>query len=369
MSGRVLIIGLGDLGRRFAASLANDTEIRELILTGRNAVEGASFAGLMAACGAARVRFVELDARYRSLLEQVLRQEQPDVVVQCASLLSPWYLASHPSLVTSGLRSAGFAAQLSAQLPLIMNVMEAVRCVDFRGAVVNCSYPDVTHPILARAGLSPTIGTGNVSMIQARVRAVLHERSAPEKDDSPVALPLIRVLAHHAHVTSSVLSARPEDADARPRVYLSEEAQRADELAYAGVPLQSNPTLNALSAASGVPVIRALLPGSRPLRISAPGPLGLPGGYPLRIIGGQIELDLPDSLSLGEAVAFQNRSARLDGVESIGDDGTVTFTEPTQVILRRIHPQLAEPLHPSEAARRFEVLQSALRSRPEGERL
>lgn len=356
MGGSILIVGLGNLGKRIAAGLAGRVEVDELLLAGRDAGEGPPFAALLAACGAGatRVRFTELDSGRPPHVERLLRRERPDVVVQCASLLSPWHLSLHPGPAAAALQAAGFAAQLPAQLPLLLNLMRSARAVDFRGAIVNCSFPDLTHPVLAAVGLAPTVGTGNVSMIRARVCAVLRERSTS-------AAPEVRVLAHHAHVTPVMLSARPVEAETRPRVYLGEQGERADELAYAGPPLRSDPSLNALSAASALPVIRALLPGSDPLHTSAPGPLGLPGGYPVRIADGRVRLDLPRTLSLEEASDFQRRSARLDGVETVAEDGTVFFTEAAQTILRGLHPALAEPLPPSEALSRFQVLRSILK--------
>jgi hypothetical protein len=360
---RILIIGLGDLGRRLAAGLSQHTEVDELILSGRNPEEGPALAALLAACGETRVRFATLDASRRSAIEQLLRRERPDIMVQCATLMSPWYLSNHTGPRAVTIKAAGFAAQVPAQLPLIMNVMMAVRSVDFQGPVINCSYPDVTNPILERMGLAPIIGIGNVSMIRARVLAVLRERGPFGREASSSAnLPLVRVLAHHAHVTPVVLSHRPDDAKSIPRVYLGENdsVQRADKLQYAGTPLRSDPSLNALSAASGLPVIRAFLPESEPLRTSAPGPAGLPGGYPLVIADRQIKFDLPPGLSLDEAIAFQNQSARLDGVEAIAADGTMIFTEAAQQFLRKVDPALAEPLHPSQAESRFGLLKSLL---------
>lgn len=352
MGGSVLIIGLGDLGRRIAAGLAVRAEVDGLLLAGRDAEAGPPFAALLAACGVTRVRFTGLDAGDPSSVESLLRRERPDVVVQCASLLSPWHLSSNPGPVSDALRSAGFAAQLPAQLPLLLNLMQSARAADFRGAIVNCSFPDVTHPVLACLGLAPTVGTGNVSMIRARVCAVLRGRGAAASET--------RVLAHHAHVTPVMLSAPPEEGKTRPRVYLGAGGERADELAYAGPPLRSDPSLNALAAASALPVIRALLPGAAPLHTSAPGPLGLPGGYPVVIDEGRVRLDLPAALSLEEALDFQRQSARLDGVEAIAEDGTVFFTEATREILRGLHPALAEPLPPSEAPSRFQLLRTVL---------
>ena len=48
-------------------------------------------------------------------------------------------------------------------LVLVRRLMQATRAADFKGAVVNASYPDVTHAALAAEGLSPLVGIGNVA--------------------------------------------------------------------------------------------------------------------------------------------------------------------------------------------------------------
>jgi hypothetical protein len=42
--------------------------------------------------------------------------------------------------------------------------------------VANLSLPDLTHPILERVGLAPTVGLGNVAMMLIRARAALRSR-------------------------------------------------------------------------------------------------------------------------------------------------------------------------------------------------
>jgi hypothetical protein len=206
--------------------------------------------------------------------------------------------------------------------------------------------------VLHALGLAPEVGIGNATMILARVRAALRDQGAPT--------PLARVLAHHAHVTPVILASPPEDPADRPRVFIGEAGEAADHLAFVGPPLASDRSLNALSAASGLPLLRALLPGAPALRTSAPGPRGLPGGYPVRVEAGRVELDLPSGLALAAAVEAQRRWARRDGVERIEPDGTVLFTEQARHALARIDPRLAEPLAPHDARARCERLLSAL---------
>jgi len=220
------------------------------------------------------------------------------------------------------------------------------------GPVANLSLPDITHPVLQTRGLAPTIGLGNVSMQLLRVRAALRARTAETAAD----LPLIRLVGHHKHVYGVMTAEAPADPEARVRVYLCEEGRRADELAYRGYPLAPGIDHNVVTAACALPVLLALLPGAEPLRFSAPAPLGLPGGYPVRIVEGAVALDLPPGADLGEIAASHRRIGRGDGVEEIAADGTVIFTEAARTAVAALDPALAEPLALDEAGARFELL-------------
>jgi hypothetical protein len=336
---RVLLIGPGDLGERLAAGLASLPEVGELVLAGRDPRRGALLAALIETCGTARVRFCTVDAHRTGDLERLLRRERPNLVVQCAADLSPWWAAEQPAALAAALVQAGFALQLPVQLPLVLSVMQAVRGAGLEAPVVNGSYPDLTHPILASLGLSPTVGIGNAAMVEARVRAVLRHR--PDLDGSTP----IRVAAHHAHLGAVVRAEPPPPPATRPRVYLGEEGRRADELAFAGPPLPAERRLNALTAATGLPLLRALL-GGPPLRTSAPGPAGLPGGWPVRVQAEGVVLDLPPGADREELTAFQWASARQDGVERLEAGGTVVFTAAAVTALGPLAPELAEPLAP-----------------------
>ncbi len=349
MSARVLLIGTGDLGQRLAAGLAGLPEVGELVLAGRDARRGDPLAALLETCGICRVRFCALDAHRTGDLEKLLRRERPRLVVQCASDLSPWWAREQPAPLAAALARAGFALQLPVQLPLVASVMRAVRTVGLPAPVVNASFPDLTHPILAARGLAPTIGIGNAGMIEARVRAVLRHR--PEIAGAEP----IRVAAHHAHLLAVMRAQPPAPPASRPRVHLGEEGRRADELAYAGPPLPVERQSNALAAAAGLPVLRALL-GGPPRRTSAPGPAGLPGGWPVRIAGGTVEIDLPPDARRDELTAFQWESARQDGVERMEADGTVVFTGAAAAALAPFAPELAEPLSPDAVEERRALL-------------
>jgi hypothetical protein len=115
-----------------------------------------------------------------------------------------------------------------------------------------------------------------------------------------------------------------------------------------------------VTAASAAPVLEALLPGSAPLRWSTPSPGGLPGGYPVRIAGGSVTLDLPPGVTREEAAAFNERLAQADGVERIGEDGTVHFTAAAREAVADLDPFLAAPLPVTDLEARAARLDAAL---------
>jgi hypothetical protein len=73
----------------------------------------------------------------------------------------------------------------------------------------------------------------------------------------------------------------------------------------------------AVTVSSAAVLLAAILSDTTRL-LHAPGPIGLPGGYPIRIKStGSIQVDLPPGLSLSEAIKINERGQRLDGVEHV----------------------------------------------------
>jgi hypothetical protein len=68
----------------------------------------------------------------------------------------------------------------------------------------------------------------------------------------------------------------------------------------------------------------------------APGPHGLAGGYPVRVNAQGIEVVLPDHLSWQEALQINHAGLRLDGIEAIDHNGTVSFTEESMNIYKEV---------------------------------
>ncbi len=57
-----------------------------------------------------------------------------------------------------------------------------------------------------------------------------------------------------------------------------------------------------------------------------------------------MSLDLPPGVTIADAVAYNERMARGDGVERIDADGTVHFSARARDAVASFAPELAEPL-------------------------
>ncbi len=358
MRPRVLIIGLGDLGQRYAGALAAEGAA-DLVLAGGGKGKGAATAALIESSHGVAARYHALDGTRQSDVEALLRAERPDLVLQCGSLASPWTLLAGDEPRIKTMRSAGTAVQLCSQLPILHAVMAAARSVDLKAPIANLSWPDGTNPIMAKLGLAPDLGLGNATMICGRVKAALR-RDARARGADPSAIPLVRVIGDSSTLWPVLSATSPADGRGC-RVYLGEEGRRDDAWAYKEHPLESGVHLNALTCASSMDVVRALLPGGAPTRASCPGVRGLPGGYPIAAADQRITFDLPPGVSLDDATAFNASLLAVNGIARIEDDGTVIYTAAAQRIMADIDPVLAEPLVPSRAKDRFPRLIEAIR--------
>jgi hypothetical protein len=329
---------MGDMGERIASGLAVGGKTRRLVLAGRSPRTLADITATTATIADCVVTPTLVDATRRDDVAELLDRFEPDLVVQCASLRSPWELTGREDAAARALAAAGLGLRLPYQLPVLLSVMRAAQDAGYTGPVANLSFPDATGPVLRGLDLAPTTGLGNAGMILLRVRAAL--RAAQPGQDPP----LIRILAQHWQDGPSMRGAEPADPAARCQVFLGEDGRRADELAYRAPGIEPGLRHNAVTTAASVPVLEALLPGAAPVRWSVPAPGGLPGGYPVRVADGAVTLDLPPGVTAQEAVAFNERHAAGDGIERIDADGTVHFTAAAREAVAGIDPDLAAPL-------------------------
>ena len=132
---------------------------------------------------------------------------------------------------------------------------------------------------------------------------------------------------------------------------------------FAGVQLTSEPAIE-ISGASGVPLMLAMAL-RRNWTGHAPGPRGLPGGYPVRFKAGEIDLDLPASLTPSEAIAWNQRYEEDNGLV-VSPGGHATYTGTLRERLAALSPDLAAGFHVGDIDNVYRAM-NALRTKLEGE--
>ena len=349
----LLILGLGDLGRRIAYHLACDPSLayEKLIIASTSKQKGESFCRLLSACGNRSVEFHHVNALVPSQLKSLLSTQRPDLIIQSASLLSPWYLYENQERCTRSklLLEAGFAAQLPAQLTIPINLMTALSELKMDVPVINCSFPDAVNPVLNNFGLPVSLGIGNAGMINAL--------AAQELIDDNRALP--QTFAHHAHVRVVATGFVPEQMPL-PVIYSDGRSLDLSKSFETRPQIVLDQELNALTSAHAVQVIRAML-GDDILYTSVPGPCGLEGGWPVTIKGRDIQLNLPAQFNdEQEILKFQRKAAEFDGIANIDHDGTIYFTDSCLAQLDKLNPMLAESLHPSQCDEKLKLIFSLI---------
>ena len=282
----VLLVGLGNLGGVILELLAREPRVGRLVAASRDAARGAARVnlarlGALAQGYAPDVSFATLDVTRADEVGERLRRETPDVVIVTASLETWWLPDLLPAAARARLARAGFGAWLPVHLALPLAFMRAAKAVGFRGHVLTAPFPDVVNCVLGRVGLAPACGVGNLDEIVPKVRHLAAERLGVPIDEIEVTL-----VAHHA-LERRAFGDAPATGELPPHFLRVTRAGRdvtrevdAETLLRAPYPLAWGPVMHFLTAGSAVRLVGAL--GSEaPVRLHAPGPAGLPGGYPV----------------------------------------------------------------------------------------
>jgi hypothetical protein len=104
--------------------------------------------------------------------------------------------------------------------------------------------------------------------------------------------------------------------------------------------------VNKVIGCTAAVLLRDIIDG-RDVETHVPGPFGLPGGYPVHVVGARMELNLPANLSECEAIAWNERIAVADGVKMLSN-GNVEFAEETKLAFRQYLPRISDGFRASE---------------------
>ena len=324
----ILLSGVGALGSWALELLARADGVDRIITLKRRPWDGPSRTNL-AMIGAVFQGHTkawehhEIDLADVDLVTKLIAAAQPDAILHSATVQSPRRLmnARVDPAIRALLKEATFGMWLPWHLLPASRLTQAIDAAGVDTVVVNAAFPDVVNPaLLGRYGHGPIAGAGNVEICVAQIIRYMVDVAGIDLHDLDVSLIGSHALLsygaevpHHLRLTVGGHDVTDEhDLTAMLHWPKPIEWSRVDEFS--------------LFAASAVKNVLALL-GDDEVRTHVSAPEGLPGGYPVRIASGRVELDLPDGIDRNAAVDLNTRAARWDGIERIEDDGTVVYTD------------------------------------------
>ena len=323
----VLLSGVGALGGWALELLARSSGVDRIITVDRIQWSGPSRTNL-AMIGAVFQGHTkawehhQIDLADTGAVARLLAETRPDAILHSATMQSPRRLmqASIDPALRATLRRATFGMWLPWHLLPAARLVKGIEAAGIDTAVVNVSFPDVVNVILRNHfGHGPIAGAGNVEVLVAQIVRYLVDVAGLNPRDFVVSLVGSHALLGHGPGVPHHLCITVGGRDATDEYDLGAMISWPEQIDWSKVDVFS------LFAASAVKNVLALL-GEDTVRTHVSGANGLPGGYPVRINGGQIDLDLASGLTRDEAISINEQAARWDGIASIESDGTVVYT-------------------------------------------
>jgi len=358
-----MLIGLGDLGGVILEFLARERKLGRILVASRSEDKSLARCNLVRLGAASQgfepvIKFVPVDLNRQESVTQTVLREAPDIILTTATMQTWWLPDKLPQPQAERIRQAGFGIWLPVHLTLTRKLMEALRDVSYQGIVLTAPYPDVVNRVLGCLGLAPTCGIGNIGEIVPKIQLLVAHLLR-----KPLASVKVTLVYHHS-LHRFVLNRRaPDLSQDFPPFYLRVEHEGkdvtesvgADRLLFSAFAIPPGQVSHFLTAGSTMGLIEALCRDEETFT-HAPGPEGLPGGYPVLVNRAGIRLAPIDGLRPEQAVGINETAQRYDGIDHIDADGTVSFEEGASRILKDTMGYDCRKLHPDEAEDRADEL-------------
>jgi hypothetical protein len=334
---RVLFVGLGNLGSQvFDLLVLRAKKGDQFLVGGRNLDYLGERTRWTAASALQLGTIVEvettyMDVRHIDRTAETIAKFQPDIIFSSVTTLPSASISQLPPSYFKTLAQACGGPWLPTTLEVVYKLMQAVKQTGLEIIVLNGGTPDNSHEVLSKVGLAPTSGIGNIALTVPPMRQAIAAQIHQPVDRVEV------LFFAHSYVVQSLRTGTTGGAP----FHLSAFAGGEDVTSQLDLPALFNAlpaTLEheytqLLTAASAAMVFDTLTAGISTV-VHAPGPNGLPGGYPVQGNKQGLGVVLPPGLTLDEAIRVNQGGQRLDGIERIGDDGTVYFAERNMAILK-----------------------------------
>jgi hypothetical protein len=338
---RILLVGLGGLGAQLLDLLTRIPGQYSLLVGGRNIeyIQQRTNLSLFSAMQLGYqpdVTCAQIDLWNRDQTAEVLYRLRPDVVICTATLQRTEAIHDLPTPIAERLAAAQLGPRLPLHLALIYRLMQAIQLTGRTINVVNAIYPDVVGPVLSKIGLAPTTGVGDLANNVPALRQAIALKLA-----KPIASVDIRQIMAR-YISYRLSRAWVGDVPFHFTALLDGEdlTHLLDLKTIFGMlqttlkrPAGSTGLL--MTATSAAVVVEGIVNNTGVIT-HAPGPNGLPGGYPVQVSAQGVKVVLPAGLTLEEAVEINQAGLPFDGIEHIESDGTVRFTEKHMAAFKEI---------------------------------
>jgi len=338
----LLIVGLGDLAGYVLEFLARVPNIPRIVAADINedwgyrkvnsAIAGASQFNLYP-----DIEFRHLDAFDIDKTAGLIQEVQPAVVYNSMTLQSWWVITTLPKDAYKTIDEARFGVWYPMHFVPIYKLMQAVKKSGVQTHVVNAAFPDLVNPALAKIGLAPTVGIGNIDNLVSSLRVVAARMLKVPLRSVTVYMVAPHFVSYYAARFGQTagapyyLKVTVDDMDATSRLNMNEFLMNATTLGKRPGSVQAHPVV----ASSVCRIIMGILFNTNELG-HAPGPNGLPGGYPIKMNARGVRVFLPENLTLEQAIKINNDAQVYEGVQSIENDGTVILTDKAASIFKNL---------------------------------
>jgi len=333
---KIMLIGIGELGGIVLEYMCRIPGICDIVTADSNAdwgfrktnsaIEGASYMGLYP-----NIKFHSIDLLNIEKTAELLKKINPTIICNGTTLQSWWVVNELPPEVNAKIYKdrCAIGPWTAMHLALTAKLMKAVKISGIDTYVVNTSYPDATNPSLARIGLAPTVGVGNMDLAVPYI-----QKAASELLNVPIKNVGVELIAHHYHAYYWCRYGTGSEVPFYLRVYVGKE-DVTDQLGdmkefIAELPKRGMRPAGRhgqfVVAGSCLKNIMAIFNDTGEITHAA-GPQGLEGGYPVRLSRKGAEVVLPKGLTLRQAREFNLEAQQHDGVQEIKANGDVVMTD------------------------------------------
>lgn len=334
---KVMIIGLGALGGNILEYLSRENGITNILAGDINEEYGVRKTNLVIQGSSMMDYYPEIEFNKIDLFEvektaKLIKSYEPDIICNTTTLQSWWVVGTLPHDIYMKIEEAGFGPWVSMHLTLTKKLMEAVKKSGTNPLVINSSFPDTVNPALGKIGLAPTVGLGNIDCGVTVIRSAISKK---------LGIPIgnVDVYACGAHYWNFV-TVRFGDVCGSPYYLkiIAEGNDVTDKFDYKDLlkhPRAGGLAVSPVVASSGVKTIKSMINNTNDI-VNLPGPNGLPGGYPTRVNSEGVKIVLPKDVTLEDAIKINEGSNRCDGIDSINENGDITFTEKSYQIMKEM---------------------------------